>query len=39
MKKYHPDLYLNSDIEIRDMAENKCKAINIAYEYLSHWVV
>jgi len=34
MMKYHPDLYANSDQEIKSFAEEKAMLINGAYEYL-----
>jgi hypothetical protein len=35
MKQYHPDLFANSDLEIKKIAEFKTRSINIAYEYLA----
>jgi hypothetical protein len=35
MKQYHPDLFVNSNLEIRNIAENKTREINNAYEYLA----
>jgi DnaJ-class molecular chaperone len=38
MKQYHPDLYVNSDSEIKNIAEMKTREINISYEYLTRYI-
>jgi hypothetical protein len=37
MKQYHPDLFANSNQEIKNIAEVKTREINIAYEYLVNY--
>jgi len=36
MKQYHPDLFVNSNPEIKNIAETTTRQINSAYEYLSN---